>query len=160
MDERQRLSERIVNQLMKLLINTVCKVDAGELRTISKSGPAILITNHTTNIEGPALYVLVQPRKTTGLGKVELWQKRFTRFLMNTWGIIPVHRGRLDAGALRACLKALKGGSLLGVAPEGTRSKSGLMKKAERGVAMLAARTEAPVYPAAQHGHGAASHVQ
>jgi 1-acyl-sn-glycerol-3-phosphate acyltransferase len=149
---RMRTGERIVNRVLKLLIQTICKLDAKELRRISKSGPAILITNHTTNIEGPAVYILIQPRQTTGLGKIELWQNRITRFLMKTWGIIPVHRGRVDSAALRASLRALKNGSLLGVAPEGTRSKTGNLKRGEKGAALLAVRSGAPVYPSAQWG--------
>ncbi len=122
------------------------------MRKITRSGPAILMANHTSNIEGPVLYIYSRPRKTTGLAKIELWQNPLTRFLMKVWGSIPIKRGRVDSVALRACIEALEGGSILGVAPEGSRSKTGNLTQAYRGVAMLAARTGAPVYPAAQWG--------
>ncbi len=150
--ESMRVTERIVNRGMKFLIHVICRVEAPDVRKIAPIGPAIVMINHTTNIEGPALYVLLRPRKTTGMGKIELWQNPFTRFLMRLWGAIPVHRGRVDSVALRACIEALEGGSFLGVAPEGTRSKTGCLKQGHRGMAMLATRTGVPVYPAAQWG--------
>lgn len=100
------------------------------------------------------MYVFMQPRRATALGKIELWSNPVTRFLMKTWEIIPVHRGRVDGAALKAGIAALRNGYLLGVAPEGTRSKSGKLKKAGRGAAMFALRTGAPVYPVAQCGFG------
>ena len=148
----KRPRERIVNAVLTLLIRLICRTDIADLRKVARSGPVILITNHTSNVEGLALYLFVQPRPATALGKIELWQNRLTGFLMNTWGIIPVHRGMVDSAALRASLRALKSGSLLGVAPEGTRSKTGNLKLAERGAALLAARSGAPVYPSAQWG--------
>ena len=150
--ETMQITERIVNRAMKLLIHAICRVDAADVRKIAPIGPAIVMINHTTNIEGPALYLLLRPRKTTGMGKIELWQNPFTRCLMRLWGTIPVHRGRVDSVALRACIEALENGSFLGVAPEGARSKTGCLKQGHRGMAMLAARTGAPVYPAAQWG--------
>lgn len=146
------LRERLVNAFVRLLIHVACKPDVKDLRKLPRRGPVILTTNHTTNIEGPAIYVLIQPRNTTALAKIELWQNRLTRLFMETWGTIPVRRGDVDAGALRACLRALEGGALLGIAPEGSRSLNGTLTKGHAGAAMLALRSGVPVYPAAQWG--------
>lgn len=150
--ETMRVTERIVNRIIKSLLHVICRMDVADLRKVTRFGPAILMTNHSTNIEGPAVYVHMRPRPTTGLAKIELWDKPLTRFVMNAWESIPVHRGRVDSVALRACIEALEGGTFLGVAPEGSRSKTGSLKQAQRGVAMLAARTGVPVYPTAQWG--------
>ena len=150
--KRKRLKERFVNGVFRAVLRIVCRADTADLNKITRSGPVILISNHTTNIEGPAIYVLIQPRPATALGKVELWQNPVTRLVMDAWGIIPVRRGTVDSTALRASLRALDDGKLLGVAPEGTRSKSGNLKRGERGAALLAVRSGAPVYPAAQWG--------
>lgn len=150
--ETMRITERIANRFIKILIHMVCKLDTTDMRKMPRIGPGILMTNHTSNIEGPVVYVCMRPRNTTGLAKIELWDKPLTRFLMNLWESIPIHRGRVDSVAIRACVQALEGGTFLGVAPEGGRSKNGILKQAQRGVAMLAARTGAPVYPTAQWG--------
>ena len=152
MMETIQVTERIVNRVIKILIHMICRVDAADLRKMPRTGPGILMTNHTTNIEGPAVYVHMRPRNTTGLAKIELWDNSLTRLVMNAWESIPLHRGRVDSVALRACIEALEGGTFLGVAPEGSRSKTGCLTKAHRGVAMLATRTGVPVYPTAQWG--------
>jgi len=145
-------TERILNRVIKIFLNSIYKLDIADLRNVTRSGPGIVMTNHTSNIEGPAVYVYLRPRRTIGLAKIELWENPITRLLMNVWESIPVHRGRVDSVALRACIKALENQSFLGVAPEGTRSRDGTLKQAQPGVAMLAARTGAPVYPTAQWG--------
>lgn len=152
MSDGERGIERLVNTLIRAALHAVCRLRVDDLKKIARAGPVILISNHTTNIEAPALYVLVQPRKATALGKIELWQNGLTRRLMEMWGIVPLRRGTADTTALRAAIAALDDGYLLGVAPEGTRSRTGVLRRAERGVAMLALRTGAPVYPAAQVG--------
>ena len=49
--------------------------------------------------------------------------------------------------AMRACVKALKDGYILGVFPEGTRCRDTLMEKPKTGVAMIALRSGVPLLP-------------
>jgi len=146
------LAEQVVNLVITVLLRLTCRLDVAQMRRIPTEGPIILISNHTSNIEAAAIKVFLRPRKATGLGKIELWENRITRLIMNAWGVIPLHRGQVDSAALKASLAALADGYLLGMAPEGTRSKTGKLRKAGRGAAMLALRTGVPVYPIAQLG--------
>ena len=145
-------TERWVNALVLAALRVACRLDVRGLERLPESGPAMLLCNHTTNIEGPAYYVLVQPRPTTALAKQELWDNPMTRFLMNLWHTIPVRRGEVDTAALRACLRALDRGLFLGIAPEGTRSPTGALQPTHDGAAMLAVRRPVPVYPVAHWG--------
>ncbi|MBQ1809266.1 MAG: 1-acyl-sn-glycerol-3-phosphate acyltransferase, partial [Selenomonas sp.] len=61
----------------------------------------------------------------------------------------PVKRGAADRGAIKAALQVLKEGRCLGLFPEGTRSRTGKMGKAEAGVGLIAAMSGAPIVPAA-----------
>ncbi len=140
-------TERIVNAAVRMILHFVARMDVKDLKRLPRRGPAILMSNHTTNLEGPAYYVFIQPRKATALGKEELWRRWPTRFFMNLWGIIPVARGRVDRSALRAAFDALDCGYFLGVAPEGTRSRTGALRPAHPGVALIASRRPVPVYP-------------
>jgi 1-acyl-sn-glycerol-3-phosphate acyltransferase len=125
----------------------VYRISVADLYRLPMDGPAILLSNHTSNVEGPLYYVFMAPRKATALGKVELWNNILTRFLMNTWDVIPVRRGRLDRPALERARLALANGEFLGIAPEGTRSKSGTLQRGQPGAALLASDASAPVYP-------------
>ena len=62
--------------------------------------------------------------------------------------MIPVDRHNMDMTALRACLKTLREGHALGVFPEGTRHKEGVMEHMESGIAMIALRSGARILPA------------
>jgi 1-acyl-sn-glycerol-3-phosphate acyltransferase len=53
----------------------------------------------------------------------------------------------VDRKALQRCLKVLEEGGVLGLAPEGTRSRTGVMQRAKPGVAYLATKTNAPILP-------------
>lgn len=62
--------------------------------------------------------------------------------------MIDVDRHNMDMAALRACLKTLREGHSLGVFPEGTRHKEGVMEHMESGIAMIALRSGARILPA------------
>ena len=146
------LTERFVNAAMRVALRLVCRLDVSELRRLPEHGPGFLMTNHTSNVEGPALYVFVQPRSATAMAKRELWHNPITRFIMQIWKTIPVDRGRVDKRAIRRCLAALDSGMFLGVAPEGTRSKTGSLGQGHPGIAMLASLRRVPIYPIAHTG--------
>ena len=130
----------------------IARIDARDIRKLPRRGPGILITNHTTNLEGPAEYLFMQPRRATALGKRELWDHWYTRMFMKLWGVIPLNRGEVDTGAIRSAIRALDRGMYLGIAPEGTRSKTGILKRGLPGIAIIAARKPVPIYPLAQQG--------
>ncbi len=97
-------------------------------------------------------YIMLRPRRTIALAKRELWDKWFSRMVMEAWQSIPVDRGGMDMKAIRGCFKVLDDGNFLCIAPEGTRSKSGALKKALPGTTFFASRKGVPIYPMVQWG--------
>lgn len=61
---------------------------------------------------------------------------------------IPVSRNGRDSSATRAALRALENGNVLGVFPEGRIETSRELLPFQTGVAMLAIKTEVPIFPA------------
>jgi 1-acyl-sn-glycerol-3-phosphate acyltransferase len=70
-------------------------------------------------------------------------------WLMGMHGMIPVRRYEADLKALRLATQELKVGGMLGMFPEGTRSKGAGLAEGEPGTALLALRTGAPILPVA-----------
>lgn len=142
----------VINAAIGFLFRTLCKIDDSDLKKIPAQGPAILISNHTSNLEGPFFYVRLRPRPTIAMAKIELWKVFATRMIMEAWDAVPVRRGRLDRQALRKCAQVLADGKFLCLAPEGRRSKDGALLRGQQGATWFAADKEIPIYPMVQWG--------
>jgi 1-acyl-sn-glycerol-3-phosphate acyltransferase len=146
------LRSAVVNGALNLVFRLLCRIDDAGLRRIPLRGPAVLIANHTSNLEAPLLYVRLRPRATIGLAKAELWRISITRMIMQAWSAIPLHRGRLDRAALARSARVLERGDFLCLAPEGRRSRSGELERGKAGAVWFAAERGVPIYPIAQWG--------
>jgi 1-acyl-sn-glycerol-3-phosphate acyltransferase len=145
--------ERLVNGAIRLLTGLVCRVDEEQLKRIPWHGPLIIVANHINFIETPLIFVRLRPRPVTGFAKAEWWRNAFVRRLFDMWGAIPLRRGEGDIEAFHQAFKALDDGKIMVLAPEGTRSGTGQLKRGQPGVALLALRSSAPVIPVALYGY-------
>ena len=132
-----------------------CRVDDRELQRVPAKGPLLLVCNHVNFLEVPLVLSHLQPRPVTGLAKAETWNSPVMGILFNLWGAIPVRRGEGDVGAIRRVLEALDAGMIVAIAPEGTRSGDGCLRRARPGIGLLAAHSSAPILPVAYYGHEA-----
>jgi len=142
----------VINSTLGLVFRILCRIEDRDLRKLPQTGPAILITNHTSNIEGPLFYVRLRPRVTIAMAKMELWKFFVTRMIMEAWGAIPLRRGRLDRKALAKCVRVLDQGQFLCIAPEGKRSKDGTLLRGQPGATWFAADKGILIYPMVQWG--------
>ncbi|MGA8045703.1 MAG: lysophospholipid acyltransferase family protein, partial [Dermatophilaceae bacterium] len=97
---------------------------------------------------------LVVNRRVTFLAKSDYFTGRglkgwLTATFMRGVGQLPVDRsgGKASNAALKAGLKVLGRGELLGIYPEGTRSPDGRLFRGRTGVARLALEAKVPVIP-------------
>ncbi|MCX6068933.1 MAG: lysophospholipid acyltransferase family protein [Chloroflexi bacterium] len=143
----------IVTYLCKLGMAILCRIDAKEMAKVPANGPLLTFANHTGTVEAPIIYTQLTPRKkVTALAKIETWDNWFLNWVFTLWGIIPIHRGEADMVAMRKALDALENGYILGISPEGTRSRQGMLRRAHGGVAMLALHSGAPLQAIAHWG--------
>lgn len=92
---------------------------------------------------------LVVNRPVSFLAKAEYFNRRRTAWIFRSTGQIPLSRGD-PAGARRAidaALGVLARGGVVGVYPEGTRSRDGMLHRGNLGPARLAATSGAPILP-------------
>ncbi|WP_152654633.1 1-acyl-sn-glycerol-3-phosphate acyltransferase [Oceanobacillus sp. CFH 90083] len=113
---------------------------------IPKEGPVIICTNHISNLDPPVVGITVS-RTVHFMAKEELFEGNFLGGLLRRIHAFPVKRGLADRNALRSGLKILEDGKVLGLFPEGTRSKDGKPGKALPGVGFFALRSQAEVVP-------------
>ena len=136
------IAKVIVRGLLQLL--THCQVQGRE--NIPTQGPLLIIANHLSLADPPLLGVSLG-RKVMFMAKKELFRFKVIEYFIDAFGAFPVHRGQLNRQALRQARQILVEGLALVMFPEGTRSRSGRLRLAFSGPALIAARTGAPVMP-------------
>ena len=115
---------------------------------IPQTGAFILAANHMANWDPPFLGTFIN-REVNYMGKEELFKNPVMAAICRGLHVFPVKRGAADKAAIKTAVKILKNGDCLGIFPEGTRSKTGRIGKAEPGVSLIAAMTKVPIIPAA-----------
>jgi 1-acyl-sn-glycerol-3-phosphate acyltransferase len=86
------------------------------------------------------------------MAKVELFKYPVFDFLYRELGAFSVHRGERDQWAMEHAKGILKRGLVLGMFPEGGRSKEGKLRPAKTGAARLAIEFNCPILPVALNG--------
>jgi 1-acyl-sn-glycerol-3-phosphate acyltransferase len=113
---------------------------------LPQTGPVVLASNHLTNFDVfPMQYVL--PRLIFFMGKAELFNNPVLDPLLRRLGGFPVNRGVRDDWALQQAALILEKGLVLGIFPEGKRSKGRGLGPAKTGAARLAMEARCPVVP-------------
>lgn len=118
------------------------------VENIPKNGGVIIAANHISLWDPPVVGSAL-PRKLHFMAKEELFSNQILRWIITKLGAFPVRRGTADRTAIRKAIAILQEGGMLGLFPEGTRSKDGKLGQAESGLAMIAIRAGVPIVPAA-----------
>jgi 1-acyl-sn-glycerol-3-phosphate acyltransferase len=142
-----------VNGILKGLLTVLCKIDNREfIKVLSHNKPLILAINHINFLEVPILVTHSYPLRLTGLVKSETWNNPVFAFLFDTYRAIPIDRAGAFQESFNKVKKALDEGFFVCVAPEGTRSKNGVLGRGKAGIIQLALLTGSPVLPVAHFG--------
>ncbi len=135
---------RVIVALVRLAFRAVMKMEVRGLENFPLQGPVVLAANHVTNFDVfPMQFAL--PRPIFFMGKNELFRNPLLDVLLRNLGSFPVNRGEKDQWAMRHAARVLKHGQVLGMFPEGKRSKGRGLAVAKTGVARLALETGCPI---------------
>lgn len=113
-------------------------------QNLALDGAAILAANHIGNNDPILMHLLIRP-KVHIMAKKELFRFRPLGALFRYFGAFPIERGAGDLGALGTAFDVVNRGDVLGIFPEGTRNKSGELKRFQPGTAVISVRTRTPV---------------
>ena len=118
--------------------------------------PGIILASNHLSFADPVLLAMAVHRaigrRVRHMAKAEAVAVPVFGVLLRDYGGFAVRRGRPDREAFRMARDVLAGGDWLGLAPEGTRSRTGVLGDPKPGVALLAVRSGAEIVPVAVWG--------
>lgn len=114
---------------------------------IPPEGGCILATNHLSRLDTAFLFVVIKRNDLYGMVTTKYRHNPLFALFVKVSNSVWLNRDIADFQAIRAAVERIKTGGLLGIAPEGTRSKTGELLKAKNGVALLAEKADVPILP-------------
>ncbi len=136
----------VVTFFLTRLFRLVMRLEVQGLEHFPLDGAVILACNHVTNFDVFPMQIAL-PRPIFFMGKAELFAFAPFGWVLRNLGAFPVYRGEKDAWAMAHARKVLEHSAVLGMFPEGTRSKGRGLGVAKTGTARLAIETGAPIAP-------------
>lgn len=135
-----------LNWLIRFVINLIARVEIQGSENIPTEGGFVIATNHLGRLDAALLFYALD-----GDFILTIAEKYEHHWLFGPIGNaidgIWLDRFNADVGAIRQVLTRMKEGSILAIAPEGTRSKTEAMAEGKPGVAYLALKAGLPIVP-------------
>ncbi|MFN8375391.1 MAG: lysophospholipid acyltransferase family protein [Anaerolineae bacterium] len=122
------------------------KVEVSGQEHIPASGPTMLIMNHIASIDPFLAIGAVGKRFVIPMTKIENLDNPFLAPFIRMWGAYSIRRGEVDRKALLNSIELIKSGQLVLIAPEGTRTPTGLIQPKD-GMTYVATKANAVVVP-------------
>ena len=132
--------------ILRVAFRLSARIEVQGSENIPSSGPVLLALNHLCTLDAP-LVLTVLKRRGVCVATDDLKHNPWFRWALDLADAIYLRRGAADQAALDQCLAVLRAGGLLGIAPEGTRSKTGALGRGLSGAVYLAAESGAPIIP-------------
>jgi 1-acyl-sn-glycerol-3-phosphate acyltransferase len=138
----------VTHPIMRLLF----RVHVEGVEHVPKEGPAILVFNHMSVLDGPTLVIETarrRRRRIRFLVAAEIMNKGLIGVILRSFDQISIRRGARDIHAMDDALETVKRGTLVALAPEGKLNEDnerGLLRM-KSGIARMALPSGAPIIP-------------
>jgi 1-acyl-sn-glycerol-3-phosphate acyltransferase len=141
------MSYQSTRLLISTLVRLVARVEIEGYDNIPVSGGYIAVANHLGRIDAALIYYVLDRRDIIMLVAEKYRESAIARWLTRELDGIWVDRYGADLVAVRKTLDRLRRGGVLALSPEGTRSPTEALIKAQPGGAYLAAQSRLPILP-------------
>ena len=135
----------ILKPILWVLFKLGLRLNVEGTENIPQEGPLVIASNHLSLLDPPVIGVAAT-RKVHFMAKQELFVP-ILGDIYKALGAFPVRRGGADRAAIKHGIDILKDNKVLAIFPEGPRSKTGKLGKAEPGALMMASKAMATIVP-------------
>lgn len=142
----RRFIRFLMRPLFRGLFHILSRVHISGLENVPAKGPYLVAINHVSLFEPPFILAF-WPVALEAAGAIEIWERPGQNILVRLYGGIPVHRGEYDRQLVEDMLAVLKSGHSLLIAPEGGRTHTIGMRRANPGAAYIVDQACTPVVP-------------
>jgi 1-acyl-sn-glycerol-3-phosphate acyltransferase len=146
------MNRKNLQDIVRYLIKTITFTEWIGTENVPRQGGFILATNHMSRADVPILFGMPVRDDVIALAGDSYKKNPLFKYFVETTHSIWIDRNSADFSALRASVACLKNGNVLGIAPEGTRSRTAQLIEGKAGIALIAERTHAPIVPVALAG--------
>ncbi len=146
------MTYRLTRFLIRLFYRLATRVKVLGAEHIPASGGMVAVTNHVGRLDAGMPYCLIDRADIIMLVAEKYREVAIFRWLARALDGVWVDRFNADLAAVRTCLRRLRKGGVLVIAPEGTRSPTGNLLPARSGAGFLAAKAGVPILPTAVTG--------
>lgn len=152
---RPRLAERVLRLVVSAWVRLSYRFGAQGLEHLPAHGPAVLVCNHVSFIDGLLVGVAAR-RKVRFVMDHRIFRNRVLHWFFRSVGAIPIAPKHEDLAvrerAFERIAASLRDGELLCLFPEGMITHTGRMNDFRPGVERILAATPVPVIPMALRG--------
>jgi len=137
---------QIIAKVIKWIILRFFKIELKGRENIPEFDSCVACINHISLFD-PLVVCAVVDRPIRFIAKQELFKIPVIGWYLKSINVIPIKRDSGDISAVKASLKALKNGEVLGIFPTGTREKKHPNAPVKPGAALIALKADVPVIP-------------
>ena len=134
-------------EILRKLIARYCDQKIYNPEIPESHNGALLVTNHISRLDIVFLMLSTKRKDVIALTASNYRRAFFFSTILKKLGVIWLDRGESDFKAMRETAAYLKKGWIVGLAPEGKRSRSGKLMKAKPGAVLIAMKTGVPIIP-------------
>jgi len=134
---------------IRFLVRSLTKFHVENRENIPETGGVLLTTNHLSRLDTPLLLAITDREDLVAIVAKKYQKMLFFKWILSKVGtMVWMDRSKTDFSAMRDALEQLRQGAIVGIAPEGTRSRDskGLLE-GKPGAALMAARASVPIVP-------------
>ena len=134
---------------IRTLVKTLTKFSVENQERLPKEGGVLITTNHLSRLDTPILLAITDRDDLVAIVAKKYKEKPFFKWVLEkVASMIWMDRTKTDFSAMREAIEHLRRGAMMGIAPEGTRSREekGLIE-GKPGAALMVSRTSVPIVP-------------